>query len=260
MNTTSYRDLFRLDGKTALVTGGSGLIGKEIVRGLRDFGALVYLADITRDKSADLIDDSTVRFLTLDITSSESVNMAMKTVMAASGRIDIMVNSAYPRTRDWGLTFDKTPFASWKENVDNQLGGYFLCCQTVAEHMKNRGGGAIISLGSIYGVRAPDFSIYRGTTMTMPAAYAAIKGGCMALTNYLATYYAKDNIRANTVSPGGIFDKQPDSFVQKYCEKTPMGRMGSPDEIVGAVVYLASDASSYVTGQNIMVDGGWTTW
>ena len=260
MNRTSYKDIFSLRGKTAIVVGGSGLLGREVVKGLRDFGAIVYLADVTRDEAASLIDDATVRHLALDVTSPDSIASAFRTVIAAAGRIDVMVNSAYPRTPDWGLKFEKIPFDSWKANVDSQLGGSFLCCQAVAEQMKKQDGGSIINLGSIYGVSAPDFSIYEGTEMTMPAAYAAVKGGGIALTNYLATYYAKHKIRANTVSPGGIFDNQPQAFVDKYSRKTPLGRMGSPDEIVGAVIYLASDASSYVTGQNLLVDGGWTTW
>lgn len=260
MPEKSYKELFSLSGKTALVIGGAGLLGKEIVKGLRDFGATVYLADTNKDKAADLMDDAGIRFLALDLTSERSVTAAVKTVVGDAGRIDILVNCAYPRTRDWGLKFEKIPLASWKENMDSQLGGYFFICQTVAEQMKAQGGGSIINLGSTYGVSAPDFSIYEGTEMTMPAAYAAIKGGGIALTNYLSTYYARDKVRANTVSPGGIFDNQPQPFVEKYSKKTPLGRMGMPHEVVGAVVFLASDAASYVTGQNIMVDGGWTTW
>ncbi len=260
MDRTSYHDLFSLRGKTALITGGAGLIGKEIVKGLRDFGAVVYIADTNRDKAADIIDDSTVRYVPFDMTSSGSVASAIDSILKDAGRIDIMVNSAYPRTKDWGLKFEAIPVESWKANVDAQLGGYFVCCQKVAEQMKQQGGGSIINMGSTYGVAAPDFSVYEGTVMTMPAAYAAIKGGGIALTNYLSTYYAKDKVRANTVSPGGIFDNQPLPFVEKYSKKTPLGRMGMPDEVVGAVVFLASDASSYVTGQNILVDGGWTTW
>ena len=182
MNKISYKDLFRLDGKTALVTGGAGLLGKEIVKGLRDFGAIVYLADVAKEKAADLIDGSTVRYLALDMTSAESITAAVKTMIGTSGRIDIMINSAYPRTRDWGLKFEKIPLVSWNENIDSQLGGFFSCCQTVAEQMRAQGGGSIINLGSTYGVAAPDFSIYEGTDMTMPAAYAAIKGGGIALT------------------------------------------------------------------------------
>jgi NAD(P)-dependent dehydrogenase (short-subunit alcohol dehydrogenase family) len=124
--------------------------------------------------------------------------------------------------------------------------------------MKVQGGGSIVNLASIYGVVAPDFSIYEGSTMTMPVAYAAIKGGVIAFSKYMATYYAKDNIRVNCVSPGGVFDKQSGSFVEKYIAKTPLGRMATPGDIVGAVLYLASAASSYVTGHNLIVDGGWT--
>jgi NAD(P)-dependent dehydrogenase (short-subunit alcohol dehydrogenase family) len=143
-------------------------------------------------------------------------------------------------------------------NVNSHLGGHFLCCQKVAEQMKLQGSGSIINFASIYGVVAPDFSIYEGTTMTMPVAYSAIKGGIIALSKYLATYYAKDNIRVNCVSPGGVFDNQADNFVEKYLAKTPLGRMGTPKDMVGAVLYLASDASLYVTGFNLIVDGGWT--
>jgi NAD(P)-dependent dehydrogenase (short-subunit alcohol dehydrogenase family) len=124
--------------------------------------------------------------------------------------------------------------------------------------MKLQGGGSIINFASTYGVVAPDFSIYKGTTMTMPVAYSAIKGGVIAFSKYMSSYCAKDNIRVNCVSPGGIFDKQPVGFVEKYIAKTPLGRMGTPEDLVGAVLYLASDASLYVTGHNLIVDGGWT--
>jgi NAD(P)-dependent dehydrogenase (short-subunit alcohol dehydrogenase family) len=140
------------------------------------------------------------------------------------------------------------------------LNGYFLCCQQIAEQMKKQKKGSIINLGSIYGVVGPDFSIYAGSNTTMPAAYAAIKGGIINFTRYLATYYAKDGIRVNAVCPGGIYDNQPAVFVKKYAEKTPMGRMGYPEEIAGPVIFLASESSSYITGHILMVDGGWTVW
>lgn len=255
----SYKGLFSCENKVAVVTGGGGLIGREIIQGLREFGAFVYAADIDREKAADILDDK-IKFLQLDITSEDSVNNAIAEVVRQSGRLDILVNCAYPRTKDWGAKFEDIKFDSWKENVNNHLGGHFLICRSAAEQMKKQGGGSIINLASIYGVTAPDFSIYEGTEMTMPAAYASIKSGIIALTRYIATYYGKCNVRANAVSPGGIFDGQPASFVERYSQKTPLGRMGRPDEIVGAVMYLASDASSYVTGENIMVDGGWTAW
>ncbi|MEW6600338.1 MAG: oxidoreductase [Nitrospirota bacterium] len=255
----NYKGLFSCENKSAVVTGGGGLIGREIIRALREFGAEVYAADIDREKTADTTDDS-IKFLRMDITSEESVNNAVDEVVKQSGRIDILVNCAYPRTADWGAKFEDIKFDSWGKNVNDHLGGYFLSCRAAAERMKKQGSGSIINLSSIYGVTAPDFSIYEGTPMTMPAAYASIKGGIIALTRYIATYYGKHNVRANCISPGGIFDNQPNEFVRRYSQKTPLGRMGRPDEIVGAVMYLASDASSYVTGENILIDGGWTAW
>jgi NAD(P)-dependent dehydrogenase (short-subunit alcohol dehydrogenase family) len=253
-----YRNLFSCKDKVALVTGGLGLIGKEIVRGLDDFGASVCVADINEHQIEELKNRAAVNFQHLDITSDDSIRQVLEAVIKQFKKIDILVNCAYPRTGDWGARCEDVSFDSWKMNVNSHLGGYFLCCQKVAERMKLQGCGSIINFASIYGVVAPDFSIYEGSTMTMPVAYSAIKGGIIALSKYLATYYAKDNIRVNCVSPGGVFDKQADNFVEKYLAKTPLGRMGTPKDMVGAVLYLASDASSYVTGHNLIVDGGWT--
>ena len=256
----NYTNLFSLEGKVAIITGGSGLIGREIVKALSDLGATVYIADLKEDELFDIKGAKNAKFVSLDITSEVSVNTTVARILNESGRIDILVNSAYPRTSDWGVKFEKVPFSSWKENIDNQLGGYFLCCQKVAEQMKEQGGGSIINIGSIYGSVAPDFSIYEGTEMTMPVAYSAIKGGIIALTRYIATYYGSFNIRANVVSPGGIIDRQSETFIDRYSKKTPLGRMGTPSDVAGAVIFLASDASAYVTGQNLLVDGGWTAW
>lgn len=259
-----YRDLFSCEGKVAMVTGGRGLIGKEIVRALDEFGARVYVADIRDPGSGEAGSQvgpaPSLRHLSLDITSEKSVEEAVATIVEREKRIDLVVNSAYPRTGDWGVSLEKVPFESWKENLNNHLGGYFLCCQKVAEIMKRQGGGALINLASTYGVVAPDPSIYEGTEMAMPVAYAPIKAGIIALTRYFATHYGAYNVRANSISPGGIFDGQPASFVERYALKTPLKRMGRPADVVGAVIYLASDASSYVTGHNLMVDGGWTAW
>jgi NAD(P)-dependent dehydrogenase (short-subunit alcohol dehydrogenase family) len=253
-----YRNVFSCKDKVALVTGGLGLIGKEIVRGLSDFGASVCVADINERETEWLKNLAAVHFQLLDITSEGSIRQAVEGVVRQFMKIDILVNCAYPRTGDWGARCEDVSFDSWKMNVNSHLGGYFLCCQKVAEQMKRQGGGSIINLASIYGIVAPDFSIYEGTPMTMPVAYSAIKGGIIAFSKYMSSYYAKDNIRVNCVSPGGIFDKQSNSFVEKYNANTPLARMGTPEDIVGAVLYLASDASSYVTGHNLIVDGGWT--
>ncbi|MHB8155169.1 MAG: oxidoreductase [Candidatus Omnitrophota bacterium] len=256
----NYRNLFSCKGKVAVVTGGAGLIGKEIVKGLASSGATVYIADNNEAKAKKLLNLPKVKFVCLDITSEDSIVKTFEVVRKLSGKIDVLVNSAYPRTKDWGNKFEDVSFDSWKTNLDMQLGGYFLCCRQAAQYMKNQGGGSIINLGSTYGVTAPDFSIYEGTSMTMSAAYSAIKGGLIVFSKYLASYYGKYKVRVNVVSPGGIFDNQPESFVEKYSKRTIIGRMGKPSEIAGAVVFLASEAASYVTGHNLMVDGGWTAW
>ncbi len=255
-----YRDLFSCKDKVAVVTGGAGLIGREIVKGFFDFGAIVYIADTNEGKAKELATDPRIRFLSMDMTNEEGVRAAVHKVIREAGRIDVLVNSAYPRTRDWGLKFEKIPFSSWNTNVTTQLGGTFLCCQVVAEAMKDLGGGSIINLASTYGVVAPDFSIYEGTEMTMPAAYSAVKGGIITFTKYLAAYYAKYKVRVNAISPGGIFDNQNPAFVERYNKRTPLGRMAHPSEMVGGALFLASEASAYVTGHNLMIDGGWTAW
>lgn len=254
-----YNNLFSCENRTAVVTGGAGLIGREIVKGLCQYGANVYIAD-QNDLNVKTVTQQNVKFIGLDITSEKSVNDVVNKIVLENGKIDILINCAYPRTKDWGAKFENVKFESWKQNVDNHLGGYFLMCKETAMRMKDSGGGSIINLASIYGVVAPDLSIYEGTEMTMPVAYASIKSGIISMTNYIATCYGGNSIRANTISPGGIYDNQSPSFVEKYSRKTPLGRMGKPEEIVGAVIYLASDASSFVTGQNIIIDGGWTTW
>jgi NAD(P)-dependent dehydrogenase (short-subunit alcohol dehydrogenase family) len=247
-------DIFSCQGKVAIVTGGCGLIGREIAIGLAHYGALVYVADKEKKTCQN------VRYVSLDITAENSVEEVFQNVMGDAGKIDILVNCAYPRSDDWGSKFEDVSYDSWNANLDHHLGGYFIMSKKAAMIMRSHGGGSIVNMASIYGVVAPDFSIYEGTEMTMPAAYAFIKAGIIGMTKYIATYYGCYNVRANTVSPGGIYNGQDHSFVDRYSKKTPLGRMGKPHDIVGAVVYLSSDASSYVTGQNLIVDGGWTAW
>lgn len=253
------KNFFSCKNKTVVVVGGAGLIGSEIVKGLSDFGAKVYIADINK-KAAEKIKAKGIKFIYLDIASEESVRKALNEAYNAAKKIDVLINCAYPRTSDWGLKLEDVPFDSWKDNVNNHLGGYFLCSKVAADLMKKKAKGAIINFASIYGIVAPDFSIYQGTKMTIPIAYSAIKGGIIAFTKYLATYYAKYNIRANVISPGGVFNGQDSAFLKKYAMKTPLNRLADPKDIVGAVIFLSSDASSYITGQNLIVDGGWSAW
>ena len=173
-------------------------------------------------------------------------------------RIDGLVNNAYPRSKDWGNKFEDIKLDSWKQNIDWQLNSYFYMSQQVAIQMAKQKSGSIINMASMYGVVAPDFTVYDGTNMTMPAGYSAIKGGLINLTRYMASYFGPKQLRVNTVSPGGIFDNQNITFVQNYEKKVPMRRMGTPDDIAPSVVFLLSDESKYITGQNLIIDGGWT--
>ena len=254
------KNIFTCENKTAVVFGGSGLIGFQVTKALAEAGACVVNVDLKSPRDEACLQEMPVSFLKSDLTSENEINSVLKKIIEQHKQIHIFVNCSYPRSDDWGVKFEKVPFASVTTNLVNQLGTCFLSCQIVAEHMKEFRQGAIVNVGSTYGVVGPDFSIYEGTSMTSPAAYSAIKGGVINFTRYLATYYGRLGLRVNCVSPGGIFDAQPASFVEKYSHKTPLGRMGRPEEIAAAVLFLASDAASYVTGHNLMADGGWTAW
>ena len=242
----------KLAGKVIVVTGGSGLIGKAIIDHLTAEGAIAINAEI------NAVDDFENGTLHCDVTKKESVQQAIDKVMLRFRRIDGWVNNAYPRTPDWGLTFEEVPSESWSQNIDWQLNSVFVCSQLVLKIMRQQQSGSIVNISSIYGTVGPDFSLYEGTEMTMPAAYAAIKGGIVNFSRYLASYYGRDKIRINCVSPGGIFNNQNEEFVKKYENKVPMGRMGLPADVAPAVSFLLSDEASYITGHNLMIDGGWT--
>lgn len=244
--------MFSLKDKIVVVTGGSGLLGSLYREWILKAGGIAINADINCGKDLEKHE------YFCDISSPEAIQEIIDALVQKYGKIDGWINNAYPRTKDWGVKFESIPIESWRENVDKHQNGYFLCCQFALEQMKTQGFGSIINLGSIYGVVGPDFSIYEGTEMTSPAAYAAIKGAIINLTKYLASYYGKFGIRVNCVSPGGIFDNQPKSFVEKFSAKAPLGRMGNPEDIAPALVYLLSDEASYITGHNLIIDGGWT--
>jgi NAD(P)-dependent dehydrogenase (short-subunit alcohol dehydrogenase family) len=260
-----YPNKFSLKNKIAVVTGAAGLIGKPVSIGLAQAGAIVYITDINEKEGSKIEkyykkSDLQLKYLKLDITDIKSIKSIINTIIKQEKKIDIWVNCAYPRTSDWSDKFENIKYESWKKNVDMHLNGYFNCCQNIVLQMKKQKFGSIINFGSIYGVLGPDFSIYKGSNLTMPAAYSAIKGGIINFSRYLSTYYGKYGIRVNVICPGGIYDNQPKIFTNNYKKKTPMKRMGKPEEIAGPVIFLASDASSYITGHVLMVDGGWTVW
>ena len=241
-----------LKDKIIIVTGGNGLLGKEIISKITISGGFCVNVDINHETSEDL------SLIKCDITDIKSVNNCIKLVIEKYNKIDGLVNNAYPRTSDWGNKFEDIEYTSWQKNIDYQLNSYFYFTQQVSKFMKVENEGSIINMSSVYGVVGPDFSVYEGTSMTMPAAYSAIKGGIINFTRYLSSYLGPFNIRVNTISPGGIFDNQNPVFVNNYNKKVPMKRMGLPEDISPSVVFLLSNGSSYITGQNIIVDGGWT--
>lgn len=243
--------MFSINNKVIVVTGGDGLLGKLMVSKFRSGGAIVVAIDIA------FIDKHEDNFI-VDISDENGLINCIQNVIRKYKRIDGWVNNAYPRTQDWGNKFEDILFESWRKNVDMHLNGYFICAKLILEQMKKQQFGSLINMSSIYGFLGPDFTVYEGTDMTMPAAYSAIKGGIINLTKYLASYYGAYQVRVNCVSPGGIFDNQPEAFIKRYEYKVPMKRMGSPMDVVGAVYFLLANESAYITGHNLVVDGGWS--
>ena len=241
-----------LNNKVILVTGGSGLIGREIIANLSKKGAIAINAEVAVETNLDK------QQIKCDVTSQSSINDAVEIIIKRFGHIDGLVNNAYPRTKDWGENFEKVSFESWRQNVDMQMNSIFYICQQVSKHMLEKQKGSIVNIASIYGIVGNDFSLYEGLNMSSPPAYSAIKGGIINFSRYLASYFGKNNIRVNCVSPGGIFDNQNPEFVKRYNDKVPLGRMGHPKDIAPAVSFLLSDEAQYITGQNLVIDGGWT--
>lgn len=241
-----------LTDKIIIVTGGSGLIGKAIVTDICKKGGFVINIDLAVESD---LQNGTYK---VDITNDIEINKAVKLIISEFGRIDGLVNNAYPRTEDWGNKFEDIVPYSWRKNVDIQLNSCFTISQSVLKQMKVQRYGSIVNIASIYGVVGNDFAVYEGTDLTSPAAYSAIKGGMINLSRYLASYFGKENIRVNCVSPGGIFNNQNPVFVKNYENKVPLKRMGSPEDIAPSVSFLLSDEAKYITGQNLIVDGGWT--
>lgn len=262
-----YRNILKIENKTAIVTGGDGLLGKEFSRGLAEFGGNVIIASNDEIKGKEVVKElnndiksQKISFVYLDITSENITDEFIKKIIEKYGKIDILVNNAYPRNNKFGNKFENVTYESFKENVNMHMGGYFQVTQKIAEVMKKQEKGVIVNIGSIYGFLGPNFSIYKNTKMTMPVEYSMIKGGIINFSRYLATYLAPYNIRVNTISPGGVFNNQSKDFVINYSDKTPLKRMAMPEDIVGSLLFLVSDASKYITGQNIIVDGGLSIW
>jgi len=259
-----YYDM--LKNKTIIITGGSGLIGSVFSTVSAKYGANVVIIDIDKKKSDNLVmqikekvGNDKIIYLKCDITSLNDIKKSIDIIVSKFGEISALVNNAYPRNKNYGMKFEDVTYEDFCENINMHLGGYFLTTQQVSKVMIKQNIGNIINIASIYGFAAPRFDIYEGTGMTNAVEYAAIKGAIINLTKYLASYLVKYNIILNCISPGGIFDNQPESFVKKYSQKVLLEkRMANVDDLTGALLFLLSDSSKYITGQNIVVDGGWS--
>jgi NAD(P)-dependent dehydrogenase (short-subunit alcohol dehydrogenase family) len=272
------QEKFDLTGRVAVVTGGVGLLGSEFCRTLAEAGAAVAIVDLNESASqavADSLTSGRYKALALptDITQPESVTTAVEKVISTFGRLDILVNSAAldpkfdPEAVNKGITpgaFEDYPLDLWNSALNVNLTGMFLTTQACVKPMIAQGKkGSIINICSTYGLNGPDQRIYvkDGKRVAFkPIYYTVTKAGVMGFTKYLAAYYAETEIRVNALTPGGVFNNHEDYFVKNYSAKTILGRMARKDEMNGALLFLASDASSYMTGNNVVVDGGWTAW
>lgn len=266
---------FDLRGRSAIVTGGAGLLGKEFCRALAQAGASVLVADLDVLAARSVAEELKRAGLAaspfgVDVTDPESVQAMVQAVLDASHRLDVVVNSAAmdPKFDDsqegkHGSNFEDYPLAAWKQALDVNLTGMFLCCQAATRPMLAQQSGSIVNICSTYGLVGPDQRIYQlpgKPVQYKPAFYSVTKAGVLGLTRYLATYFAGQDIRVNALTPGGVFNNHDEAFVQNYSARTVLGRMAQADEMNGALLFLASDASSYMTGANLIVDGGWTAW
>lgn len=252
-------ELFDLTDEVVVVAGGAGRIGPAVCRALADHGAEVVVADVDEETGETVAAEVGGEFLACDVTDDAAVEALFDHVAETYGRLDVQVNMAYPRDETYGTRFEERPVESWRRQMDLQLNSCAALCRGAIRTMEGQDSGTIVNFGSTYGVQAPDFSVYREAEMApSPAHYSASKGAILNLTRYLASYLGDRGVRVNAVSPGGVFDEQDPAFVERYEANTPLGRMADPEDIAGAVVYLASDAASYVTGHNLVVDGGWT--
>jgi NAD(P)-dependent dehydrogenase (short-subunit alcohol dehydrogenase family) len=250
-----------LNEKVIVVTGGAGLLGRHFCSTIARQGGVAIVADVnlaSAERVASEIEANNGRAeaAVLDITDAASVESLIAFLHATYGRIDAVVNNAYPRNKNWGNKLEDVTYADFCENVGLHLGGYFLVAQKFALHFRANGGGNIVNMASIYGTQAPRFEIYTGTEMTTPVEYAAIKSAVIQLTRYFAQYFKADGTRCNSLSPGGIFDDQPAAFLEKYGSHCGTKGMLSPGDLVGALTFLLSDSSRYMNGQNLIVDDG----
>ncbi len=265
----SLREMMSLDGRVALVTGGAGHIGRVVANGLAELGAGIAIADVAapggEEAAAALAANFPVKAsaFACDFEQAAAVEELPRRVREKFGRIDIIVNcAAFVGTsglEGWAVPFEQQSAQTWRRALEVNLTAPFVLVQAAAADLAASGHGSVINISSIYGLVGPDWRLYEGTSLGNPAAYAASKGGLIQMTRWLATTMAP-KVRVNAVAPGGVFRQTPEPFLSRYAARTPLARMAREDDMKGAVAYLASDLSAYVTGQCIAVDGGWTAW
>jgi NAD(P)-dependent dehydrogenase (short-subunit alcohol dehydrogenase family) len=260
----------RLDGQVALVTGGAGILGRQFCAGFAKAGARVAVVDLFEEaarEAAEAIGAAAVPFV-CDVANKASVQACVAAVMARFGRIDVLANNAATKTADvraFFAPFEDYSLETWRDVMSVNIDGMFLMAQAVGPHMMAAGQGSVIQTASIYGLVGPDGRIYEGSDylggpINTPAVYSASKAAVVGLTKWLATHWAPHGIRVNALVPGGVGSGQNSVFGEKYASRVPMGRMARAEEMVGPMLFLASGAASYVTGQVLAADGGWTAW
>ncbi|MFA5156136.1 MAG: SDR family oxidoreductase [Candidatus Omnitrophota bacterium] len=262
-------ELKNLRGRVAIVTGGTGHAGSAIAEALAESGAAVVIIGRDKLKCRYKAEDISRRFhvaalpLAIDLEDEYKIRQINKKVLREFGRVDILVNCAAiltdSRTNKLFAPFEAQDTISWRKAIEVNLTAAFVLTQACREVLELSGKGSVINISSIYGISGPDMRLYKGTKMGNSAAYAASKGGLVQLTRWLATVLAP-RVRVNAISSGGIFRNQDKRFIDRYVARTPLRRMASEEDLKGAAIYLASDLSAYVTGHNLIVDGGWTVW
>lgn len=254
-----------LTNKVVVVTGGAGLLGRQFCAAIAAQGGVAVVADRNPTSAHEAVQAlqteerrGQIAAAEVDITDTASVQALIAQVAGEFGHVDAVVNNAYPRNAHYGRRFEDVSYTDFCDNVSTHLGGYFLVSQQFAEYFKVHGGGHIVSMSSIYGVIAPRFEVYAGTPMTMPVEYAAIKSAVIHLTRYLARYYRRDGVRANCISPGGILDGQPESFLDAYNAQANQPGMLDRQDVNALLVFLLSNGAAAINGQNIVVDYGYS--
>ena len=265
----SISDLFRLDGRVALITGGAGHIGLACGEALAECGAKIVVADrdlaACEERAALLTAHGHIEAmgLAVDLEDPPATDQLIDQILARFGRLDVLINNAaYTGTSNlsgYAVPFERQSLEAWNAALRVNLSAPFQLVQRAQHALAKEGHGSVINIASIYGVVGPKLSLYDGMEMGNPAAYNASKGGLIQLTRYLATVMAP-HIRVNCISPGGLLRGQPTPFQERYVRDTPLGRMGVEQDLKGAFAFLASNASAYITGQNLCIDGGWTVW